>query len=83
MAGLGIGALSVYWTLFEDPSVGGFAERAEYFNTLMHTDRVSVAFVVDIALVCIWQAYFMNKLDKEAGALAYIPYWGLCIWLLL
>ena len=83
LAGLGIGALSVYWTLFEDPSVGGFAERAEYFNTLMHTDRVSVAFVVDIALVCIWQAYFMNKLDKEAGALAYIPYWGLCIWLLL
>jgi hypothetical protein len=83
LAGLGIGALSVYWTLFEDPAVGGFAERAEYFNMLMHTDRVSVAFVVDIALVCIWQAYFMKKLDKEAGALAYIPYWGLCIWLLL
>ena len=27
LAGLGIGALSVYWTLFEDPSVGGFAEQ--------------------------------------------------------
>ena len=49
----------------------------------MHTDRVSVAFVVDIALVCCWQAYFMKSLDKDSGALAYIPYWGLCIWLLM
>jgi hypothetical protein len=49
----------------------------------MHTDRVAIAFVVDIALVYVWQAYFMKSLDKECGALANIPYWGLCIWLLL
>lgn len=83
LTGLGVGALSIYWALFEDPSAGGLAERAEYFNMLMHTSRVSVAFVVDIALVCVWQAYFMRKLDKDSGALAYIPYWGLCVWLLL
>ena len=81
--GLAVGLLSVYWTLFEDPSAGGLSERAAYFNNLMHTDRVSVAFVVDIALVCCWQAYFMKSLDKDSGALAYIPYWGLCIWLLM
>jgi len=81
--GLGVGLLSVYWTLFEDPSAGNLSERLAFFNNLMHTDRVSVAFVVDIALVCIWQAYFMKKIDKDSGALAYIPYWGLCLWLML
>jgi hypothetical protein len=81
--GLAVGALSVYWTLFEDPSVGGLSERLAYFDHLMHTDRVAIAFVVDIALVCVWQAYFMKSLDKECGVLANIPYWGLCIWLLL
>ena len=81
--GLAVGALSVYWTLFEDPSVGGLSERLAYFDHLMHTDRVAIAFVVDIALVYVWQAYFMKSLDKECGALANIPYWGLCIWLLL
>jgi len=82
-SGLIVGLLSVYWILFEDSSAGGLGDRAAYFNELMHTSRLSIAFMVDIALAAAWQAYFMKSIDKDCGNLAYVPFWGLAIWLML
>ena len=46
--------------------------------------RVSLAFVVDIAVFSCWQAYLIGQLDPEASpACRFVPYWGLAAWLLL
>ena len=85
LTGLGIGVLSVYWALFEDPAVGGdLAQRFSYLGTLVTEDRVSLAFVVDIALFSVWQAWFIGQVDEEApAACRFVPYWGLAAWLML
>lgn len=85
VVGLGVGVLSVYWALFEDPAVGGdLAARGEYLRRLVTEDRVSLAFVVDIALFSVWQAWFIGEVDEEApAACRFVPYWGLAAWLML
>ena len=85
VVGLGVGVLSVYWALFEDPAAGGdLAARGEYLRRLVTEDRVSLAFVVDIALFSVWQAWFIGEVDEEApAACRFVPYWGLAAWLML
>jgi hypothetical protein len=85
VGGLGIGALSVWWALNAVPEVGGdFSTRVQYLGGLMSSDRVSLAFVVDIVLFSVWQAYMINSLDKEApAACKYVPFVGLGAWLVL
>ena len=82
---LAVGALSVWWALFADPATGGDLEqRLAYLAGLMSSDRVSLAFVVDIALFSVWQAFLINELDEDApAACKFVPFWGLGAWLLL
>ena len=84
-SGLAVGALSVWWALFADPATGGDLEqRLAYLAGLMSSDRVSLAFVVDIALFSVWQAFLINELDEDApAACKFVPFWGLGAWLLL
>ena len=83
--GLAVGALSVWWALAADPATGGdLDQRLGYLGGLMSSDRVSLAFVVDIALFSVWQAYLINELDEDApAACKFVPFWGLGAWLLL
>ena len=84
-SGLAVGALSVWWALAADPATGGdLDQRLSYLAGLMSSDRVSLAFVVDIALFSVWQAYLINELDEDApAACKFVPFWGLGAWLLL
>ena len=84
-SGLAIGLLSVGWALCADPAVGGdFVERGKFFGQLLTSDRVSLAFVVDIAVFSAWQAYLIGELDKDApAACRFVPFWGLAAWLML
>ena len=84
-SGLAVGVLSVWWAAAADPAVGGdLAQRGAFLGELMRADRVSLAFVVDIAFFSIWQAYLIGELDEEApAACKYVPFWGLAAWLLL
>ena len=68
-----------------DPATGGdLDQRLSYLAGLMSSDRVSLAFVVDIALFSVWQAYLINELDEDApAACKFVPFWGLGAWLLL
>ena len=71
--------------LLADPATGGdLDQRLSYLAGLMSSDRVSLAFVVDIALFSVWQAYLINELDEDApAACKFVPFWGLGAWLLL
>lgn len=63
---------------------GDLAARGEYLRRLVTEDRVSLAFVVDIALFSVWQAWFIGEVDEEApAACRFVPYWGLAAWLML
>jgi len=47
--GLAVGVLSVWWAAAADPAVGGdLAQRSAFFGDLMKSDRVSLAFAVDV-----------------------------------
>jgi len=47
--GLAVGVLSVWWAAAADPAVGGdLAQRSAFLGDLMQSDRVSLAFAVDI-----------------------------------
>ena len=59
-------------------------ERGKFFGQLLTSDRVSLAFVVDIAVFSAWQAYLIGELDKDApAACRFVPFWGLAAWLML
>ena len=84
-SGLAVGLLSVWWAAAADPAVGGdLTQRTAFLGELMTSDRVSLAFVVDIAFFSAWQAYLIGELDEQApAACKYVPFWGLAAWLLL
>ena len=84
-SGLAVGLLSVGWALTADPAVGGdLAQRGAFLGQLMTSDRVSLAFAVDIAVFSCWQAYLIGELDPEApAACKFVPFWGLAAWLML
>eukprot|EP00227_Mantoniella_beaufortii_P016864 CAMPEP_0197592470 /NCGR_PEP_ID=MMETSP1326-20131121/15106_1 /TAXON_ID=1155430 /ORGANISM="Genus nov. species nov., Strain RCC2288" /LENGTH=533 /DNA_ID=CAMNT_0043158169 /DNA_START=51 /DNA_END=1652 /DNA_ORIENTATION=- len=84
-SGLAVGLVSVAWALAADPEVGGdMAQRGVFLGELLKSDRVSLAFVVDIAVFSAWQAYLIGQLDPKApAACKYVPFWGLAAWLML
>jgi hypothetical protein len=85
VSGLAVGLLSVGWAVGADPAVGGdLAQRGTFLGQLMTSDRVSLAFAVDIAVFSCWQAYLIGELDPEApAACKFVPFWGLAAWLML
>ena len=65
-SGLAVGLLSVWWAAAADPAVGGdLTQRTAFLGELMTSDRVSLAFVVDIAFFSAWQAYLIGELDEQ------------------
>lgn len=85
--GLGVGALSLYWAAAARPEVGGsLSDRWAYWQHLLADDRVTIAFVVDVALFAVWQAFLMGEVMPEgdsARPLRWVPFFGLGAWLVL
>lgn len=83
--GFAVGLLSVWWASAADPAVGGdLAQRSAFLGELMTSDRVSLAFAVDIVIFSCWQAYLIGEVDPEApAACRFVPFWGLAAWLML
>ncbi|MEM9087357.1 MAG: nuclear transport factor 2 family protein [Cyanobacteria bacterium P01_F01_bin.53] len=86
LIGLVVGTGAIAWFCLARPEFGSFAERGQYFLHKLATDRVSIAFCVDLILFWVFQSWLMGAvMPKEAGTrfLRFIPFWGLASWLLV
>lgn len=89
ITGLGVGLLSIWWYIAARPEFGGLTERNEYFAQLLTTDRVTIAFMVDILMFSGWQFVLMQS-AKDWGddvplpkGFKFVPFWGLAAWLII
>jgi hypothetical protein len=94
ITGLAIGIFMVYWSFFgrAELGIGGIEERMLHFKELVGTDRVWFAFLTDLVLFSVFQAWLMlaargSKAGKVEGngkldLLSFIPFIGLGLYLI-
>lgn len=84
--GLVVGTGAIAWFCFARPEFGGWAERVSYFAQKVRSDRVTIAFCVDLMLFWLFQCWLMgSEIAKESKQrlLQFVPFWGLAIWLVI
>lgn len=77
-----IAGVSAYWFAEGRPEVAAtdLVERTAFFTSLVRTDRVSFAFLVDMACYAAYQILLMGEQGAPA-ALRFTPFVGQAIWL--
>ncbi|MEB3280272.1 MAG: hypothetical protein VKK42_15265 [Lyngbya sp.] len=84
--GLIIGTTSMVWAVVGRPEFGDIAARSEFFVQNFLSNRVTIAFCVDVVLFYIFQIILMGSLEpvgSQKRRLRFVPFWGLAIWLIL
>ncbi|EAW35457.1 hypothetical protein [Lyngbya sp. PCC 8106] len=84
--GLIVGIVSVFWAVFARPEFGDIPAKTEFFIGNFMSNRVTIAFCVDVVLFYIFQIILMGSIepvDSRKRGLRFVPFWGLAIWLIL
>lgn len=84
--GLVVGMGAIAWLCLARPEFGSLADRGQYFWQKLTTDRVTIAFCVDLLLFWIFQIWLMGAVipkDSKEQSLRLVPFWGLAVWLLV
>ena len=84
--GLIIGIIALIWTAIGRPEFGNLAERSQFFIQSFMSDRLTIAFCIDIILFGIFQAMLMGNIEPPGSGkrwLRFFPFWGLAIWLII
>lgn len=84
--GLAVGGVSIGWFGYADPAAGALGERLAYFVHQLSTSRVTLAFLVDVVLFGIFQAWLMGAVmapSDRLRPLRFVPFLGLGLWLLV
>ncbi|WP_299489169.1 nuclear transport factor 2 family protein [Acaryochloris sp. IP29b_bin.137] len=83
--GLLVSGMVLFWFGFVGPEFGTVAERLQYFGTQLTTNRVSVAFCVDLVFFTLFQIVLLGAVEPNPQKrwLRFIPFWGLVTWLII
>ncbi|KKD37060.1 MAG: hypothetical protein WAN66_08465 [Limnoraphis robusta] len=84
--GLIVGTISLVWAVVGRPEFGDIAARSEFFVQNFMSNRVTIAFCVDVVLFYIFQIILMGSIEpveSQKRWLRFIPFWGLAVWLIL
>ncbi|MDJ0726181.1 MAG: nuclear transport factor 2 family protein [Prochloraceae cyanobacterium] len=82
--GLIVGIISIWWFCFAGgPEFGNLTTRMQYFVTQLSSDRVTIAFSIDLILFYIFQIVLMGSVVEKMSWLRFVPFWGLIGWLIL
>ena len=81
--GLIVGIIALGWAVMGRPEFGDWPERIKYFGEQLMTNRVTLAFCVDLLLFSLFQALLLGVVKSRIGWLRFIPFWGLALWLIL
>ena len=86
VTGLMVGTLAIPWGLFAQPELGDLAARGLYLGQLLTTNRVAIAFGVDLLFFAVFQAILLGAVEPQGSPrrwLRFVPFWGLAVWLLV
>lgn len=86
LIGLIIGTTSIAWAFLARPEFGDIAARSEFFVQNLMSNRVTIAFCIDVVLFYLFQIILMGSLEPVESpkrGLRFVPFWGLAIWLIL
>ena len=81
--GLSVGIIALIWGFVGRPELGDLAERMKYLGERVMTDRVTLAFCVDLVLFSVFQALLLRGVNSRIGWLRFVPFWGLAVWLIV
>ncbi|MEL4898284.1 nuclear transport factor 2 family protein [Crocosphaera sp. Alani8] len=84
--GLIVGVIAVVWLFVGRPEFGDINEKISYFMAQLQSNRVVIAFVVDLVLFAIFQIVLMGAIIPSKNPqrfLRFIPFFGLAFWLIL
>lgn len=85
LIGLVVGTGAIAWFCLARPEFGGLTERWDYFVEKVGSDRVTLAFCVDLALFWLFQIWLMDAViekENKQRFLRFVPFWGLSTWLI-
>ncbi|NEQ98613.1 MAG: nuclear transport factor 2 family protein [Cyanothece sp. SIO2G6] len=86
LVGLGVGTGAIAWGLFARPEFGDWMARSQYLLMQLTTNRVAIAFGVDLVFFAVFQIILMGAIEPQNSRkrwLRFIPLWGLGVWLLI
>ena len=84
LTGLIVGSTALGWFFVGRPEFGDLAERLRYFGEQLLTNRLTLAFCVDLVLFSIFQAVLLGAVEPPGSQrrwLRFVPFWGLAAWL--
>lgn len=84
--GLIIGIIAIAWIFWDPSEFGNLAQKFQYFGEQIKSNRVTIAFCVDLILFTIFQSLLMGEImssDSKVRWLRFVPFWGLAVWLIL
>jgi hypothetical protein len=84
--GLTVGIIAIIWLFIGRAEFGNLSERLEYFITQLNSNRVVIAFCVDLGLFTVFQTMLMSEIipkHNKTRYLRFIPFFGLACWLII
>ncbi|AFY47034.1 hypothetical protein Nos7524_1142 [Nostoc sp. PCC 7524] len=84
--GLIVSIIAIIWAFLARPEFGDLTQRANYFLQQLMSDRLTIAFCVDLVLFAVFQAMLIGDIEPPTSKkrrLRFIPFWGLVLWLVI
>jgi hypothetical protein len=84
--GLIIGIIALIWSVIARPEFGDLRARGQYFVQSLVSDRMTIAFCVDLVFFTVFQAVLMGDIEPPGSRkrwLRFVPFWGLAAWLII
>jgi hypothetical protein len=81
--GLIVGIIALVWFFIGRPEFGDLTERINYFQEQIISNRLTLAFCVDLVFFSIFQGLLLGAVDHKIGWFRFVPFFGLAIWLIL
>jgi hypothetical protein len=84
--GLVIGIIALIWSILGRPEFGDISTRGQYFVQSLISDRMTIAFCVDLVFFTVFQAVLMGDIEPQGSNkrwLRFVPFWGLAVWLII
>ncbi|MDJ0737504.1 MAG: nuclear transport factor 2 family protein [Nostocaceae cyanobacterium] len=80
--GLIVGSIAIFWGFVGRPEFADLASRGNFFLEQITTNRVAIAFCVDLVLFYIFQIVLLGAVVSPSGKtpwLRFVPFWGLAV----
>ncbi len=84
--GLVVSLIAIPWFLVARPEFGDVSARFQYMGELLRSDRLTLAFCIDLTLFALFQIILLGAVEPINSSkrwLRFIPGWGLALWLIL